>query len=150
LLFVHGSELQPLHPLHRVARLVIGQGVLLEGFGDLADRIGHAVAGLEAGGQQLAGILAVGAGIVGSAHHDLGADLALHPFGDVKNRDVFKARVVAATGNLGVCQEVAVDVGNVLNMNVGPGLIAAEDGDAAIFERLVAEHVHAHIQPHAG
>ena len=48
------SELQPLHPLHRVTGIAIGQGVLLEGLGDLTDCISHAVAGLEACGQQIA------------------------------------------------------------------------------------------------
>jgi len=148
-MYFHGSELQPLHPLHRVARLVIGQGVLLEGISDLADCISHAVRRLEAGGQQLAGILPIGTGIVGGAHHDLGADLALDSFGDIENRDVFKTGVVAATRDLRMGQEVAIYIGNILNMDVGPGLIATEDGDAAILERLMAEHVYAHIQPHA-
>ena len=79
------SELQPLHPLHRVAGIAIGQGILLEGLGDLADRISHAMAGLEARSKELARILPIGTGIIGGAHHDLGANLAVHALGDIEN-----------------------------------------------------------------
>ena len=137
------------HPLHRVAGIPIGQGMLGKGVGDLGNGIGDAMAGLKSGGDQLAGILPVGAGVVGFADDDLGADLAFDPLGDIKNRDIFKTGVVAAAGDVRMGQEVAIHIGNVLNVDVGPGLVAAEDGDLAILEGLVAEHVHAHIKPHA-
>ena len=79
------SELQPLHPLHRVAGITIRKCVLVEGIGDFSDGISNAMAGFKTSSQQLAGILPIRAGIVRSAHHDFSANFAFYLFGNVEN-----------------------------------------------------------------
>ena len=102
----------------------------------------------EPGSQKLAGILSVRTGVVGTANNDLGTNLALYPLSNIKDRDIFKSSIVAAAGNLRMGQEVSVDICDILNMDVWASLVATEDGDLAVFECLIAEHVHAHIKPH--
>ena len=144
-----GLQLQMFHPFHRVAILFIGKFTISVSSGDLINGALNTELGLKTSGQQFAGILAVGAWVVGFAHHDLGTSALLHPLGNLKDFQIFKTGVVAARWQLWMGEKVAIHIGHILNMDVGPGLLTAKYCDFAIFEPLVGEHVHAHIQPHA-
>ena len=65
-----GLQLEMFHPFHRVAILSIGKFTTVGG-GDLINGALNTELGLKTSG--VAGILAVGAWVVGFTHHDLGA-----------------------------------------------------------------------------
>ena len=80
-----GLQLQMFHPFHRVAILSIGKFTISVSSGDFVNRALNTELRLKTSGQQFAGILAVGAWVVGFAHHDLGASALLHPLGNLKD-----------------------------------------------------------------
>ena len=66
--------------------------------------------------------------------------------GDVEDRDVLEAGIVDA-GVLGMIEQEQIEVGDVVDVDVGPGLVAAEHGDAAVHQRLHGQHVDGDIEP---
>ena len=65
--------------------------------------------------------------------------------GDVKDRNVFEAGIVDA-GVLGMIEQEQVKVGDIVDMDVGTSLIAAEHRDATVHERLHGQHIDGHIE----
>ncbi len=87
-----GLQLQMFHPFHRVAILSIGKFTISVSSGDLINGALNTELGLKTSGQQFAGILAVGAWVVGFTHHDLGTQCPVAPVGQSQGFSDFQNR----------------------------------------------------------
>src|SRR6202007_383710 len=66
---------------------------------------------------------------------------------DFKNGNILEPSIVDA-GVLRIVEQEQVEVGNVLDVDVWPRLVAAEHSDAAILESLHGQHVDRNVEPH--
>ena len=107
----------------------------------------------------LVGIDVIGAHVVGRGRDDLDValvghfllDHALHHVGNLGNRVILEADIEDFAVNFLVrrLQHQLIGVDHVLDVQVGPHLVAAEDGDNPFVHRVVGQDVHRQVEPRA-
>ena len=126
----------PFHPLEIVPAVFILELALRIHADDFLDGILDGLFRPEAGGQQPVGIDSVAARVVGRRHHDISLDVLGDHIGDVEDRDVLEAGIID-TCVLRMIEQEQIKIGDVVDVNVGAGLVADQQGvNASIIDTI--------------